>query len=104
MKPENILEIKDLTVNFPITGGFFSRRVGEVKAVEKVSLEVVKGETMGLVGESGCGKSTLGKAVINILHFGAPDVYYKRRDMAQNCRWSRQYSRPQAERDEKVPR
>ena len=33
MKPENILEIKDLTVNFPITGGFFSRRVGEVKAV-----------------------------------------------------------------------
>lgn len=74
MKPENILEIKNLTVNFPITGGFLSRKVGEVKAVEDVSLEVIKGETMGLVGESGCGKSTLGKAVINILHFGAPDV------------------------------
>lgn len=74
MKPENVLEIKDLSVTFPISGGVFLRKVGEVKAVEKVSIEVKKGETLGLVGESGCGKSTLGKAVINILHFGSPDV------------------------------
>lgn len=74
MKPENILEVKDLKVKFPVTGGLFLRKVAEVKAVDGVSFELVKGETLGLVGESGCGKSTIGKAVINILKFSAPDV------------------------------
>ncbi|MBS1517415.1 MAG: ATP-binding cassette domain-containing protein [Bacteroidetes bacterium] len=74
MKPENILEIKDLKVKFPVTGGLFLRKIAEVKAVDGVSLEIRKGETLGLVGESGCGKSTIGKAVINILRFSSPDV------------------------------
>jgi len=74
MKPENILEIKDLKVKFPVTGGFLLRKIAEVKAVDGVSLELRKGETLGLVGESGCGKSTIGKAVINILKFASPDV------------------------------
>ncbi|MBV6479486.1 MAG: Oligopeptide transport ATP-binding protein OppF [Ignavibacteria bacterium] len=74
MKPENILEVKDLKVKFPVTGGLFLRKVAEVKAVDGVSFELRKGETLGLVGESGCGKSTIGKAIINILKFSAPDV------------------------------
>jgi oligopeptide/dipeptide ABC transporter ATP-binding protein len=74
MKPENILEIKNLSVTFPVTGGIFSKKIADVKAVEDVTLEVKRGETMGLVGESGCGKSTLGKAVIGIQKFTAPDV------------------------------
>ncbi len=74
MKPENILEIKNLVVKFPVTGGLFLKKVAEVKAVDEVNLEIKKGETMGLVGESGCGKSTIGKTVINILRFSAPDV------------------------------
>lgn len=74
MNNENILEVKDLKVNFPVTGGLFLRKVAEVKAVDGVSFELKKGETLGLVGESGCGKSTIGKAVINILKFSAPDV------------------------------
>ena len=74
MKPENILEIKDLKVKFPVTGGLFLKKVAEVKAVDGISLEIKKGETLGLVGESGCGKSTVGKAVINILRFSSPDV------------------------------
>ncbi len=74
MKPENILEIKDLKVKFPVNGGLFLKKIAEVKAVDGVNLELKKGETLGLVGESGCGKSTIGKAVINILKFSSPDV------------------------------
>ncbi len=74
MKPENILEIKDLKVKFPVHGGLFLKKIAEVKAVDGVDLELKKGETLGLVGESGCGKSTIGKAVINILKFSSPDV------------------------------
>ena len=74
MKPENILEINDLKVKFPVTGGLLLRKIAEVKAVDGVSLELKRGETLGLVGESGCGKSTIGKAVINILRFSSPEV------------------------------
>jgi len=70
----NILEIHDLKVNFPVTGGLLLRKVAEVKAVDGVNLMLKKGETLGLVGESGCGKSTVGKTIINILRFTAPDV------------------------------
>jgi oligopeptide transport system ATP-binding protein len=64
---EPILEIRDLTVRFPVFGGVFLRRRGEVRAVDGVSLTINRGETLGLVGESGCGKSTVGRAVVNIL-------------------------------------
>ena len=74
MKPENILEIKNLKVKFPVTGGLFRKKIAEVKAVDGVNVELKKGETLGLVGESGCGKSTIGKTVINILKFSSPDV------------------------------
>jgi oligopeptide/dipeptide ABC transporter ATP-binding protein len=74
MKQENILEIKNLSVKFPVTSGFFKRKIADLNAVENVSLEIKKGETLGLVGESGCGKSTIGKAIINLLKFNSPDV------------------------------
>lgn len=64
---EKLLEVQDLRVRFPITGGVFARKVAEVKAVDGVSFELYKGETLGLVGESGCGKSTVGRAIVNIL-------------------------------------
>ena len=74
MNPENILEVKNLKVRFPIHGGIFLKKVAEVKAVDGVSLNLTRGETLGLVGESGCGKSTVGKAIINILKFNSPDA------------------------------
>src|SRR5436190_19644161 len=64
---EKLLEVQDLFVRFPVTGGVFARKIAEVRAVDGVSLDLYKGETLGLVGESGCGKSTVGRAVVNIL-------------------------------------
>lgn len=63
----SILDVEDLTVRFPVTGGVLLRKVGEVRAVDHVSFQIGRGETLGLVGESGCGKTTVGRAIVNIL-------------------------------------
>ena len=62
----NLVEVEDLKVHFPIRSGIFQTEVGTVKAVDGISFEVRKGETLGLVGESGCGKSTTGRAMIRL--------------------------------------
>ena len=59
-----LIEVEHLKVYFPILTGVFQRKSGEVRAVDDVSFEIRKGETLGLVGESGCGKSTTGRALI----------------------------------------
>jgi oligopeptide transport system ATP-binding protein len=69
-----LLQLKDLRVHFPIQGGLMLRKVAEVKAVDGVTFSLAKGETLGLVGESGCGKTTVGRAIVNILQSGSPDV------------------------------
>jgi oligopeptide/dipeptide ABC transporter ATP-binding protein len=64
---DTLLEISDLQVWFPVHGGGFMRRTtGHVKAVDGVNLEVMRGETLGLVGESGCGKSTTGLSLLRL--------------------------------------
>ncbi len=70
-----LLEVKNLQVHFPIFGGVFQKKVGQVKAVDDVSFTIHRGETLGLVGESGCGKTTVGRAIINILRHVSPDVH-----------------------------
>jgi len=62
----SLIEVEDLKVHFPIRSGIFQTEVGTVKAVDGISFEVRKGETLGLVGESGCGKSTTGRAMIRL--------------------------------------
>ena len=62
-----LLEVKDLRVHFPIRKGILQREIGQVKAVDGVSLEIPRGRTLALVGESGCGKTTLGKAVLHLI-------------------------------------
>ena len=64
---DTVLQLDDLRVKFPVFGGVFARKIAEVKAVDGVSFELRRGETLGLVGESGCGKSTVGRAIVNIL-------------------------------------
>jgi len=62
-----LLEVEDLKMYFPITRGIvIDRHVGDVKAVDGVSLRIQKGETVGLVGESGCGKSTVGRTILRL--------------------------------------
>jgi oligopeptide transport system ATP-binding protein len=61
-----LLEVHDLVMHFPVGGGMFSKPAGVVRAIDGVSFNVFKGETLGLVGESGCGKTTTGRCILQL--------------------------------------
>ncbi|MDP2953897.1 MAG: ATP-binding cassette domain-containing protein [Chloroflexota bacterium] len=83
MRDGILLEVKDLRMYFPISRGVvIQRRVGEVKAVNGVSFQVGKGETLGLVGESGCGKTTLGRAILQLYRPTGGQVFFEGEDLA----------------------
>jgi oligopeptide transport system ATP-binding protein len=71
-----LLRVKNLKKYFPIRGGLFSREVARVHAVDDVSFEIIKGETLGLVGESGCGKSTTGRCILRLIEPTAGEVWF----------------------------
>ena len=80
---DTLLEVRGLTVHFPIRRGIlFDRTVGQVRAVDGIDLDIVRGETYGLVGESGCGKSTLGRALLRLEHVTAGSVLFDGTDLA----------------------
>ncbi len=74
MSRQKLVDVRDLSVHFPVHGGVFSKRVATVKAVDGISFSIGRKEIVGMVGESGCGKTTVGRAMINILKHIAPDV------------------------------
>jgi oligopeptide/dipeptide ABC transporter ATP-binding protein len=76
-----LLEVKNLKKYFPVTGGFFKKTVGYIKATDDVSFTIKEGEALGLVGESGCGKSTTGRAVLRLHEPTSGEIYYKGKDV-----------------------
>jgi oligopeptide transport system ATP-binding protein len=78
-----LLEAKNLVKAFPVRRGILSRKVGDVRAVDDVSFEVRRGETLGLVGESGCGKTTTGRLVLRLLEPTAGRVLFDGRDITE---------------------
>jgi peptide/nickel transport system ATP-binding protein len=71
-----LLSVRDLKVHFPIRAGFFQRVVDHVRAVDGISFDVYKGQTLGLVGESGCGKTTIGRAILRLVPITSGTVDY----------------------------
>ena len=79
---ESLLQVRGLKKYFPVRGGVFLRRIGNVQAVEEVSFSVERGKTLGLVGESGCGKSTVGQTILKLHKPTAGEIFYEGQDIA----------------------
>lgn len=80
---ENLLEVKNLKTYYPIKGGVLRRTVGHVKAVDDISFEIKRGETLGLVGESGCGKSTAGRTILRLLNATEGQIIFDGQDITK---------------------
>ncbi|MFA9557721.1 ABC transporter ATP-binding protein [Evansella sp. AB-rgal1] len=66
MSQKELLKVTNLKKYFPIKGGFFGKKINDVKAIDDISFSIKEGETLSIVGESGCGKSTTGRAVLRL--------------------------------------
>jgi oligopeptide transport system ATP-binding protein len=77
-RDEELVRVKDLKMSFPIREGvLFARRTGEIKAVDGMTFDIRRGETLGLVGESGCGKSTAGRTILQLHRPTAGEVTFE---------------------------
>jgi oligopeptide/dipeptide ABC transporter ATP-binding protein len=78
----SLLEVRDLVKHFPITRGIiFQRKIGAVQAVDGVSFELNRGETLGIVGETGCGKSTTARLIMRLLDVSSGEVRFDGQDI-----------------------
>jgi oligopeptide transport system ATP-binding protein len=79
-----LVKVQDLKMHFPITQGIvIQRKVGAIKAVDGVTFDIIRGETLGLVGESGCGKSTTGRAILQLYQPTAGEVYFEDQSLTE---------------------
>ena len=86
-RDDALLRVDQVQKYFPITGGgVLKRKVGDVKAVESISFDIVPGETLGIVGESGCGKSTAGRTIMKLLDPTGGTIEFEGRDITHLTR------------------
>jgi oligopeptide transport system ATP-binding protein len=78
-----LLSVKGLRKHFALKGGVFAREVEKVHAVDGVSFDIGKGETLGLVGESGCGKSTTGRCILRLIEPSSGEVWFQGADVTR---------------------
>ena len=78
-----LIEVRNLTKKFPIKGGILNRTMAYVNAVNGVSFQIRRGETLGLVGESGCGKSTLGRSLLRLIEPTCGEVLFRKQDITK---------------------
>ena len=77
----NLIEISNLKKYFPIKGGLFNKKIGDVKAVEKINFTIKKGDVLGLVGESGSGKTTLGRSILRLIEPSEGKIIFENIDI-----------------------
>jgi peptide/nickel transport system ATP-binding protein len=82
-KQQNVLQVENLKVYFPVKKKLFGKTTQFFKAVDDVSFEVAQGETLGLVGESGCGKTTLGRTILQLITPTEGKIYLEGKDITQ---------------------
>ena len=81
---DNLVQVRDIKMYFPVTSGIiFQRKIADVKAVDGVTFDVKRGETLGLVGESGCGKTTLGRMILLLYKPTAGSVTINNQDLTK---------------------
>ena len=77
----NLIEIQNLKKYYPIKGGLFNKKIGDVKAVEKINFTIKKGDVLGLVGESGSGKTTLGRSILRLIEPSEGKIIFENIDI-----------------------
>lgn len=82
MPNNNIIEVKNLKMYFPVTKGLLRRKIADIKAVDDVSFYIKRGETLGLVGESGCGKTTVGHAILRLHKLTSGQIFFDGNDIS----------------------
>jgi oligopeptide/dipeptide ABC transporter ATP-binding protein len=78
---DNMVSVKNLKMYFPINQGILQRKVGEIKAVDDITFDIIKHETLGLVGESGCGKTTTGRCILRLYKPTSGQILFAGQDL-----------------------
>jgi len=82
MTSQPLLQVRELSKYFPVTSGtVFTHKVGDIKAVDRISFDLYAGETLGLVGESGCGKTTTGRVMLKLIEPSGGQILYNGHDI-----------------------